>query len=112
MAVYLIGAMDIDDPQLYTQYVEECGASLSTANATVIILDDHPEIVEGNQPGKRITGLRFEDRDAFYRWYNSPAYKQARAIRHRSADTSFLMLVEAMDEGDTTLAIPKGRPSI
>ena len=53
------------------------------------------EVVEGNwQPG-RIVMLEFDDMAALQRWYNSPEYTEARAIRQRAA-TSSLIFAEGL----------------
>lgn len=110
MAVYLLGSIDIQNPELYAQYVEKTGASLAPTNAKPIILDDAAEVVEGALPGGRITGLRFESREALYDWYNSPAYRDARAIRHQSADTRFLVIVDEIDLDKISTADLIARP--
>ena len=54
--------------------------------------------------------LRFESREALYDWYNSPAYRDARAIRHQSADTRFLVIVDEIDLDKISTADLIARP--
>jgi uncharacterized protein (DUF1330 family) len=94
MTVYVIGTFTVTDENLFNEYQAKAGISAAKYNIIPVAIDKHPEILEGALPGQQIGLLKFASRADVDAWYNSPEYTQARAIRHRSAETPFMLVVE------------------
>jgi len=94
MTVYLIEASTVTDEALFKEYQADAGASAVKYDVVPVAIDKNPQILEGKLPGERIGVLKFNSRAAADAWYNSPEYTKARAIRHKSAETKFLLIVE------------------
>jgi uncharacterized protein (DUF1330 family) len=86
MPVYFIGQVKIDDAEAYNQYMEQATPSVIAAGARVLAADDHAEAIEGDWHGPRTVIMEFPDEASFRRWYDSPEYQAAKAIRLPAAD--------------------------
>jgi len=50
------------------------------------------ERLEGDREPHRLVLLEFEDEGAARRWYDSPEYAEARAVRQRAAESSLVLV--------------------
>jgi len=95
MAAYVIGDITINDGELYKSYTAVTPATIEQYGGRFIIRGGAHEVVGGDwQPGRMVM-LEFDDMAAARRWYNSPEYTEARAIRQRAA-TGNLLFVEGL----------------
>ena len=92
MTAYVIAELEITDAEAFKAYgplvrasVEKYGGGYAVRGATVTALD--------GEPPKRVAILTFETGDAARRWYQSPEYTAARAIR-LNATKSRMFIVE------------------
>ena len=97
MSYYFFGAINREDLETYARYEAAGFDSLHKHGAEVLAASDHPIKIEGDVPGHRIVLMRFKDREALDAWYSSPEYQAAIPLRHRAADTRFLMAFESLD---------------
>jgi uncharacterized protein (DUF1330 family) len=95
MTAYVIAEVDIRDPELYRDYVKLTPASITRHGGRFLVRGGATEALEGAPP-KRIVVLEFATRAAAERWYNSPDYSEARAIREKAA-VSRLFVVEGAE---------------
>jgi len=95
MTAYVIAEVDIRDPELYRDYVKLTPASIERHGGRFLVRGGATEALEGAPP-KRIVVLEFATRAAAERWYNSPDYSEARAIREKAA-VSRLFVVEGAE---------------
>jgi uncharacterized protein (DUF1330 family) len=49
-------------------------------------------VLEGEWQPHRLVVLEFDDEDSARRWYDSPEYAEAKAVRARSARSSLLLV--------------------
>jgi uncharacterized protein (DUF1330 family) len=94
MAAYIIAEVDVTDPDTYAGYRELVPPSLEKYGGRFLVRGGTAEALEGPQP-KRVVILEFDDAAAARRWYNSPEYVKAKAIR-QSASTGRLIMVEGV----------------
>jgi len=95
MTAYVIAEVDIRDPELYRDYVKLTPASITRHGGRFLVRGGAAEALEGAAP-KRIVVLEFANRAAAERWYRSPDYAEARAIREKAA-VSRLFIVEGAE---------------
>lgn len=92
MAHYLMGLIRIHDPVAYQAYVDGFDwAHLQRQGGEVLIVDDAPEVLEGEWTLGRIVLIRFPSREAAKQWYDSDEYARVRGVRWRHA-TSIVSL--------------------
>lgn len=98
MSVYLLGAIDIRDAAAYDAYQRAAAFALAPYPVEFLAVDRHPVVLEGKQPAGHLFVIRFESMAEAQGFYDSEAYRLARAIRHEASDTLHLMLLRGMDE--------------
>jgi uncharacterized protein (DUF1330 family) len=92
MTAYVIAEVDIRDAELYREYAKLTPGSITRHDGRFLVRGGATEALEGAPP-KRIVVLEFADRAAAERWYHSPDYSEALAIREKAA-VSRLFIVE------------------
>ena len=98
MSAYLVGMMDIVDPEEFQRYSEAAGRALSPYQGRfrrLATTRNSPAVVyEGTAPSKYMFIFEFDSRELFEQFYQSPAYQEAIAIRLRATNPVVVMLLE------------------
>ncbi|WP_426346007.1 DUF1330 domain-containing protein [Cronobacter universalis] len=89
---YLVAHVTITDPAAYAEYAEAAGQAMQPFNPKIVAWSGQYENLEGEAHEKHIV-LEFDSFEDAKRFYDSPAYQAARAMRAR-ASTGTLVLVE------------------
>jgi uncharacterized protein (DUF1330 family) len=97
MTAYVIAEVEVADPEAYKTYVAATPASIARYGGRFLVRGGSGEALEGAAP-KRIVVLEFASREAARRWYESPEYSAARALRETAA-TVRLFIVEGVLPG-------------
>jgi uncharacterized protein (DUF1330 family) len=95
MTAYVIAEVDIRDAELYRDYAKLTPGSITRHGGRFLVRGGATEALEGAPP-KRVVVLEFASRAAAERWYHSPDYGEARAIRQKAA-VSRLFIVEGAE---------------
>jgi len=91
-AVYLVGAIDVEDHEGYGAYRREAGPLFRSINGVELIsADDNPEIFEGRQPANHLLIVKFRDQETLRNFYHSEAYTAIKRHRLDSSTARFLM---------------------
>jgi uncharacterized protein (DUF1330 family) len=93
MAAYLIGEIEITDPQAYQEYVKGVPATIARYGGKYLVRGGKVEPLEGGWDPKRFVVLEFASLEQARKWYDSPEYAPLRALR-RGASRGKLILVE------------------
>jgi uncharacterized protein (DUF1330 family) len=83
---YIIITEDIKDPAGMAEYAKLAGKTMT--GATLLSLDQNPEVLEGQWHGTQTVVLEFESVEAAREWYHSDAYQEAAKLRHAAADSN------------------------
>ncbi len=83
-AYVLVRTDDLEIGEKILEYVRSVDATLEAYGGEILVQNLPARVLEGEWTGF-VTLLRFADREAAERWYDSPAY---RAIRHLRQDSS------------------------
>jgi uncharacterized protein (DUF1330 family) len=97
MSVYFLAAVNVNDNATYKKYMEAGFASLEGHTYEIVSVDDDPELLEGAIPGRHMVLMKFNSKEDLRRWYDSPGYTKARALRHASADTPFMIAMNSYE---------------
>jgi uncharacterized protein (DUF1330 family) len=95
MAVYGVAQVRIDDPVEYQKYIDGFLEIFGRFGGEVLAVDDHADVLEGEWPYTRIVIVRFESKDAFRAWYDSPDY-QGLAEHRLAASEGSIVLIDGL----------------
>jgi uncharacterized protein (DUF1330 family) len=87
---YVIVDMEVTDPERYAGYRELAAPAVEAAGGRYLARGGATEVLEGDRQPHRTVILEFADMQAARAWYDSPAYRQARAAREGAAVASFI----------------------
>jgi uncharacterized protein (DUF1330 family) len=93
MTAYILADIDVTDPARFEEYKALASAAAEQYGGRYTVRGGAVEVLEGTWPTHRFVVLEFADGDAARRWYASPEYRAARAVRQESS-TARLVLVE------------------
>ena len=87
---YVILTEDIKDPAGMAEYGKL--AMQAMADATIVAVDQKPQVIEGEWHGSQTVVLEFESVDAARSWYESEAYQKAAKVRQGAADCNAVII--------------------
>ena len=93
MAVYYIGAYDIDDFEKFKGYPPIVMSLVPNYGGEILASDTQAYAVEG-KPRTMNAIIRFPSREAALGLYNDPAYQEGKRIRHESTSNGTMLIVE------------------
>ena len=91
MSVYVIATITISDPEEYKNYIKGFRALFGNYKGEVLVVEEAPQVLEGEWPFTRTAVIRFDDEAEAKRWYDSPEYQAAAMFRFRSAKTNLIL---------------------
>ncbi len=100
MPAYVIGEAEVLHPENMKQYGPLIAHSVKTYNGTYLARGSKPHVLEGG-PAHNMLIIQFADVETAQRWYDSPEYAAAKAVR---AGNSNLRLVIVDDFVKSTAA--------
>ena len=95
MAAYLIAEVEITDPKAYEEYRKIVPGTIAQYGGRYLVRGGAVETKEGGWTPSRVVVLEFASMDQARKWYHSPEYAPALAIRTR-AGKSKVILVEGI----------------
>lgn len=92
MAAYLLVDCEVTDAARYEEYKKLAPPAIAKFGGRYLARGGATTLLEGEwQPG-RIVVLEFPDADTARRFYDSPEYRAARAVRDGAADMKMLLV--------------------
>ena len=95
MAAFLIAEVEITDPKAYEEYRKIVPGTIAQYGGRYLVRGGSVETKEGGWTPSRVVVLEFASMDQARKWYHSPEYAPALAIRTR-AGKSKVILVEGL----------------
>lgn len=92
MSAYIIIHGTVTDEEKYEAYKKLTPASIEKYGGRFLIRGGEKSTLEGDWQVGRIVLLEFDSVERAQQWYDSPEYRQARAIREGGADMSFTIV--------------------
>jgi len=90
--VYVIADIEVTDPDAYEDYRRLSSAAAEKYHGRWLVRGGAIDLLEGDWEPHRLVVVEFEDEEAARRWYSSPEYAEAKAVRLRSAKSSLLLV--------------------
>jgi uncharacterized protein (DUF1330 family) len=92
MSCYVILDIDVKDTAGYEEYKKQGAATLAAFGARPVARGGRTEVLEGDWQPKRVVMIEFGSMEEARRWWDSPEYKEAKKLRHRSARTNAVII--------------------
>ena len=84
MSAYIIADVTVTDPEKMAEYRVWSTRAMQEHGAEVLVRGGEFEVLEGPWTPSRLVVLKFPDRAAARRFYDSETYRQAREIRRHA----------------------------
>ncbi len=91
MPAYVIGEAHVFNPDAMTGYGSMVMASVKKHGGRYLARGSRPEVLEGG-PAHNILIIEFELAEAARRWYASPDYQAAKALRMGNSNLRLLLV--------------------
>ena len=92
MSVYVIVDISIHDAAVYERYKLLAPATLAIYGGKYLVRGGETTVLEGTWNPSRLVILEFASADAAKRWWSSPEYAEAKALRQSCTQTNMLIL--------------------
>lgn len=93
---YIIGHITVRDMEAYKEYVVKDTPILQGLGGKFIVRGGQSEVTEGEAHERHVV-IEFPSYEAALAAYNDPEYQEVMKIRHRTADST-IIVVEGHDE--------------
>jgi len=93
MLAYFIVDVDVTDAAGFEEYRKQVPATVERYGGRFLVRGGQTETLEGDWQPKRVVVLEFPSVEQARRWYDSPEYRDPKALRFKTAKTK-LILVE------------------
>src|SRR5512144_31223 len=87
VTAYVIVDIDVHDPAGYEDYRKLAPATIEFYGGKYIARGGNTETLEGEWSPSRLVILEFENSEQAKKWLNSEEYREARAMRHKTANS-------------------------
>jgi uncharacterized protein (DUF1330 family) len=92
MAAYVIAEVTITDPPGYDAYRQMVPATVAKYGGKFVVRGGQLEMLEGNWAPKRLVVIEFENAERAKQWWASEDYREAKALRQRTAQTNMIVI--------------------
>jgi uncharacterized protein (DUF1330 family) len=92
MAAYIIAEVTITDPQGFEAYRQMVPATLAKYGGKFVVRGGSMEKLEGDWEPKRLVVIEFDSAERAKQWWASEEYREAMALRQRTAQTNLLVI--------------------
>jgi len=96
MRAYVLGQIEVSDPEAFTQYRERVKATIEAHGGRYLVRGGAMTKMEGDWPYPRAVVIEFPSRQAAETWYRSPGYAALIGLRQRASRTN-LVIVDGVD---------------
>ncbi|MEX2272197.1 MAG: DUF1330 domain-containing protein [Vicinamibacterales bacterium] len=96
MSAYVVVTVDVHDPVRYDDYRTMVPPTIAAYGGRFLVRGAPLHEMEGTWPRPRLVILEFPDVEAAKRWWASPEYADAKALR-QSISTAELVIVEGFN---------------
>ncbi len=92
MAGYVIAEVDVHDAALFEEYRKLVPATIAQYGGRYLVRGGAAETREGGWAPKRVVMLEFPSTEQARKWYHSPEYAPALALRLKAATTRMVIV--------------------
>ena len=92
MSAYVVVDIEVQDRETYEQYKKLAPPSIAAYGGRYVARGGTTEVLEGEWVPKRFVVLEFESVERAKAWWDSPEYREAKALRQRCAQTNMVVV--------------------
>ena len=92
MSAYVVAEVEVTDPAVYEEYRKLAPPTIAKYGGKYLVRGGTVEVKEGGWTPKRLVVLEFASMDQAQKWYHSPEYAPALAIRLKAARSKVLLV--------------------
>jgi uncharacterized protein (DUF1330 family) len=92
MTTYVITDIRVTDPVRYEDYKVLSSSSAALYGGKFLVRGGAHETLEGDWQPNRVVILQFPSADHARKWWSSPEYEAAKAIRQEAAESQIIMV--------------------
>jgi uncharacterized protein (DUF1330 family) len=92
MKGYVIAEVDVTDQQVYEEYRKLVPGTVEQYGGRFVVRGGATEQLEGDWQPKRLVVIEFDSVEQARKWYRSPEYAPAMALRHKAAKANVLIV--------------------
>jgi uncharacterized protein (DUF1330 family) len=92
MAAYVIADLTITDPQGFEEYRGMVPATIAKYGGKYVVRGGQMETLEGKWEPKRLVIIEFESAERAKQWWACEEYREAKALRQRTAQTNLIVV--------------------
>lgn len=92
MPAYMIVDVEVTDPEQYEKYKALAPAAIAKYGGRYLVRGGAHVTLEGGWRPNRVVMLEFPDVETAKRFYDSPEYREARALRANAANGNFVVV--------------------
>ncbi|MCK9424012.1 MAG: DUF1330 domain-containing protein [Bacteroidales bacterium] len=97
MSHYFVAQLKIHNQATYDKYREKVDEVFDQFKGKCLVIDDHPQTIEGKWNYNRFVIIEFPDENELKRWYYSPQYQEILKFRLAGA-TSDTIIAAGLEE--------------
>jgi len=91
-AYFLFDNVEIIDRAALARYAEQVGPLVAEHGGRYLAAAVAPEVVEGDPGLTSVVLIEFPDADSARAWYDSPAYRPLKELRHRAVRNDAVLI--------------------
>lgn len=92
MAAYVIVQVEVEDPVRYEDYKPMVPPSLASYGGRFMVRGGKVETLEGDWAPTRFVMMEFPSVEKAKAWWDSPEYKDAKALRQATSKTQMIVV--------------------
>jgi len=92
VSAYVVAEVEVTNPAVYEDYRKLVPATIAEYGGKYLVRGGTVEVKEGGWTPKRLVVLEFASMDQAQKWYHSPEYAPALAIRLKAARSKVLLV--------------------
>ena len=92
MSAYVIADVNVTDPDLFAEYRQRVPATIEKYGGRFVVRGGTVETKEGGWSPARVVVVEFPSIDQARKWYHSPEYAPALALRLKAAETKLIFV--------------------
>lgn len=99
MAAYIIVNYQVDNPELYGEYMQGAAGALGIGDgAELVAFDTESEVVEGDTAGHQTVVIKFDSKEKAREVWESEGYQAVVSKRHDATSRHFAVLVNGFGD--------------
>ncbi len=98
MSAYIVVNYQIDNPELYQEYVREATALDMGEGGEILVFETESEVLEGDTAGHQTVVIKFDSKEKALEAWEDEGYRGVVGKRHDATSRHFAVLVDGVGD--------------